>query len=121
VDHVVPLGRAFRNPEANDVGLTGGYSTLYLFGCQAVAPAIVLERLLARLGLAASRVELRRRAEATIRSTAVEEFFRVGLVARKVCALIDDGIVPERVLSSVLRALSVSSMRRRNSPPNLRA
>src|SRR6185312_10351118 len=61
---------------------------------EAVAAAVVLERVLARGGELAALLELFRRAEAPVRGTRVEQAARVGLVARQVGALIDDLFVP---------------------------
>ncbi len=47
VDHVVPLGRALGDAEANNVWLACSNSAFYLVAGQALAAAIVLECLLA--------------------------------------------------------------------------
>jgi len=128
VDDVVPRRLALGHAETDDERHSVGDALGDFLRREAVAAAIVFECVFARRGELAALLEFFRRAEAAIRGAGVEHAARVGLMTRKIRALIHDFFVPvrpsqfspskiARVDSSVLRALSVSSMRSRNWPP----
>ena len=110
-------------------GIAGGDAALDLVGARAIAAAVVLERL-ARAprpprGAPSSSAGVQKQRYAVPLSS---RRCASALMALEVRALVDDVLVPveaeplepskiARVLSSVLRALSVSSMRSRNWPP----
>ena len=75
-------------------GIAGGDAPLDLVGGEAIAAAVVLECVAARLGGFALLVELRRRAEAAKSLALAQETPRVALMAREIRALVRDVFVP---------------------------
>src|SRR5688572_10521700 len=94
VYEVVPLRRSFGRAEAQHERSAGGNTALDLVRRQAIATAVVLESLTARVDVAAALVELGRRAEAAIHGAGVEHPLPVRLVACEVRTLIRDLLVP---------------------------
>jgi hypothetical protein len=94
VNHVVPLGGSFGHAEADHVRLTGRYPPFDLGPIEPVASTVIPECFLARFRFAPARVELRRRAEASVRRADFEQSPRVCLMPPYVCALINDVAIP---------------------------
>ncbi len=87
---VLPSGTRKRSTNASPIG----HAVLTLVRREAIASAIVLERVAARLGLGSALLELRRRAEAAVDGASVEQPLRVRLVSREIRALVRDLLVP---------------------------
>src|SRR5690606_31957134 len=80
--------------EAQHVGLAGRHATLHLVRREAVAPSVVPEGLLPRLGLGAALGELLLRAEAAIGGAYLQNAVRVPLVTLQLRTLEHHFLVP---------------------------